>query len=356
MLGILLVAGAVAHASGDSLLFAGGAGCDGSDGRCERETPEAERVIQSFLLTDGGNLAPLSNYSVPGIPAWLVSAPQLPRCLFAALADISTLLAFEVSGRGELRPAATVKSGGVNPVFASVSDDGRVLLVANYHGPDDVTHSDGASVATFRIGAQCELWPAASALLSGSSVVHGRQDSAHPHSFVAARGGIGFVCDLGQDAIFSFIVGPAGELRLLHRTAVQPGDGPRHMVQHPFANILYVVNELACTVTAYKEEDRHLAGWHSGVRHKPGLAEHDLHICSIAQGQLEAGGPVGRAGLPSWHVADNWRCCSGGRGPACRVADHLPCRQGRDAHPDWGVCSGSAHSRSAGCREGVTLR
>mmetsp|Transcript_1389 Transcript_1389/g.4198 ORF Transcript_1389/g.4198 Transcript_1389/m.4198 type:complete len:413 (-) Transcript_1389:223-1461(-) len=239
---------------GRELAFFGAAGCDGADTGCDRDSEEGKKVIWVYALTQLGHLYPVGNLSVPGIPAWLAVAPQVPHCLFAALVDTDSLTSFLITKTGAEKGGATVASGGVNPVFASVTEDGHTLLVANYHGPDDSKQSTGASVASFSISSDCTLTPKDVVPHSGSSRVHGRQDSAHPHSFVAARGGLGYACDLGQDRIFTYSVGPDGGLRELHRAEAQPGDGPRHLVQHPRLSLVYVVNELACTVTAYGED------------------------------------------------------------------------------------------------------
>jgi len=168
--------------------------------------------------------------------------------------DKSQITSYSITERGADGPRALLASGGEHPVYASVTQDGKTLLVANYHGPDDVAVSDGAAVASFRIGPGCSLEPAAVVPHSGSSVLRSRQASAHPHSFVAVRGGLAYACDLGQDAILTYSVGTDGELRELGRTQARPGDGPRHLVQHPTEPLLFVVNELANSVAVYAED------------------------------------------------------------------------------------------------------
>lgn len=236
------------------LAFAGAAGCDVTDHDCSQDSSSAEVVLWQYSLTPAGTLIPLSKLSLAGVPAWLATAPQLPQCLFATLVTVNAVAAFEITSSGAQPRGAPVPSGGVHPVYASITQDGAWLLVANYHGPDDGVDSTGASVASFRIGADCTLTLVSSVPHSGSSVVHGRQEAAHPHSLVPAREmGIAYACDLGQDIIFTYAVLDGG-LKELHRTHAQPGDGPRHLVEHPYLPIAFVVNEIASTVALYAVE------------------------------------------------------------------------------------------------------
>mmetsp|Transcript_80474 Transcript_80474/g.139670 ORF Transcript_80474/g.139670 Transcript_80474/m.139670 type:complete len:407 (-) Transcript_80474:47-1267(-) len=239
----------------DELVFVGTGGCDGEDHACVEGPPEPERVIRPMLVKADGSMSIIGDKSesfpTGGNPVWLstVGADLDKGCLFATLADKSMVFS---AGFGS---SASVASGGVNPVYSSVSHDGKTLLVANYHGPDDAKTSDGASVASFAIGSKCSLTLADVKNHSGSSIVPDRQGGAHVHSVVAARGGLAFACDLGMDKIFTYKVGPDSKLTELHQTPTAPGAGPRHLVQHPSLPFVYVVNEMGVSVTSYKLED-----------------------------------------------------------------------------------------------------
>jgi len=151
-----------------------------------------------------------------------------------------------------LKPGTTA-SGGLNPVESSATEDGRFLLGANYRGPDDTTSSDGASVASFSIGDDCQLTFVDSKLHAGSSVNPARQGAAHVHSVLPARKGLVYACDLGMDLVFTYRVGHDGKLQELSRTKTAPGLGPRHMVQHPTLPIIYVVCEMGQVVLTFRE-------------------------------------------------------------------------------------------------------
>ena len=56
-----------------------------------------------------------------------------------------------IEGQRLTQVGKPVDSAGVNPVHATISSDGNALVVANYHGPDDVCNSTGSGVASFTI-------------------------------------------------------------------------------------------------------------------------------------------------------------------------------------------------------------
>lgn len=139
-------------------------------------------------------------------------------------------------------------------MFASVGNNGQTLVVANYHGPDDAKTSDGASVATFQINRDdCSLTQADVKPHSGHSVNPARQGGAHVHSTVAARDGLVYACDLGMDEIFTYSLAANGTLTELARTSTPQGAGPRHLVQHPQKDFIYVVTEMGQSVLSYKQ-------------------------------------------------------------------------------------------------------
>ena len=57
------------------------------------------------------------------------------------------------------------------------------------------------------------------------------------------------VCDLGADAIVGYRMDPDGSFTRAAVSSIGPGAGPRHAVMSADGERLWVVNELACTVT-----------------------------------------------------------------------------------------------------------
>jgi len=251
---IMLLVSLTGIAAANGLLaFVGTGNCDGEDHSCVEGPAAPEQIIRPLIIETNGSMSvPGNEYlSIPtgGAPVWLttVGTDLQDGCIFATLANDSTIFSYGLKG------SHTVPSGGVNPVFASVANNGHTLLVANYHGPDDSTSSDGASVASFEIGRGCSLRLVDVKNHSGSSINPKRQGGAHVHSVVSVRGGLAYACDLGMDKIFTYAVASNGKLTELHRTTVKAGSGPRHLVQHPSLPFVYVVSEMGKSVTAYKQ-------------------------------------------------------------------------------------------------------
>lgn len=220
------------------------------DKDCHEGPKGPEQVIHPMRVGINGALELQEEAIETGSnPVWLTTLGQDldSGCLFATLADSSEIFAYSSHGKH------SVPSGGVNPVYAAVTEDKKTLIVANYHGPDNANTSTGASVASFKIGSNCSLTMADRKNHSGSSIVPDRQGGAHVHSAVPVRGGLAYVCDLGTDEIYTYVIGSDSKLTEKARTKVQAGFGPRHLVQHPSKPYVYVVNEMGCAVTVFEE-------------------------------------------------------------------------------------------------------
>jgi len=242
-----------------AIVYMGSGGCDALHPDC-KDDAAAEHVIQAVELTKNGTVKPRPDLAkdIEGMPVWMATRePQTKtqkRCFFVTRADTDDLVAFVADTKGALAgPVSTVKSGGRTPVFAKATADGNVLLVANYNAPDGTKVSDGAAASSFQIDEDCTLQLVDTKYHNGSSVNPDRQGGAHVHSFVPARGGLAYACDLGMDQIFTYKVASNGRLTELARTATKAGVGPRHLVQHPTKDILYVVTEMGESVLVYEQ-------------------------------------------------------------------------------------------------------
>ncbi|HEY0704971.1 MAG TPA: lactonase family protein [Candidatus Acidoferrales bacterium] len=146
---------------------------------------------------------------------------------------------------GRLNLLNAVSSRGGGPAFIALDKTGHFALVANY---------DGGSVAVFRLGADGKIGESTGfAQHAGSSVNHERQEAPHAHAVAMSPDNrFAIVADLGLDQLlvypFDATNGTLGSARVV-KTA--PSAGPRHLVFSASGNFLYVVNELASTVTAY---------------------------------------------------------------------------------------------------------
>lgn len=192
------------------------------------------------------------NRAIPtkGSPIWLTTIGDSldDGCLIATIADKSEIFTY---GMGFTH---YTESGGINPVYASVSND-QHLLVANYHGPDNAHTSTGASVASFSINREdCSLKLEDVKNHSGHSVNPKRQGGAHPHSIVPGPWpNTAVACDLGLDKIFLYNVAHDGKLSKLDVISTDPGLGPRHTVINPRLPIMYIVDEMGESVLVFEQ-------------------------------------------------------------------------------------------------------
>jgi 6-phosphogluconolactonase len=148
---------------------------------------------------------------------------------------------------GELKPLNQQSSEGGGPCHVSVDKLGTHVLVANY---------GGGSLAVLPIEKDGRLGKATAFVQhQGSSVDPQRQAGPHAHSIsldVANR--FALTADLGLDTLFVYrfdaekgTLVPNGE----PWATLAPGSGPRHFAFGPGERFVYVINEMASTITAF---------------------------------------------------------------------------------------------------------
>lgn len=123
---------------------------------------------------------------------------------------------------------------------------GKVLMSAQY---------GGGSVAIFPLRADGSIGPRSNLLKheGGSGVVAGRQDKPHAHWVgTSPDNRFVFVPDLGMDRVLIYRL-DLDKVDLIPHGFGQcpPGGGPRHMKFAPNGKCIYVLNELALSVTAF---------------------------------------------------------------------------------------------------------
>jgi len=138
-------------------------------------------------------------------------------------------------------------SGGTGPCYLIVDGEGKNVLVANY---------GGGSVASFPILDNGSLGAASSFdQHEGSSVNSERQEGPHAHSIILdAANRFALSADLGTDKVLVYEFDPGKGSLIANDSAfaaVTPGAGPRHLAFRPDGRFVYVVNEMALTVTAF---------------------------------------------------------------------------------------------------------
>lgn len=162
--------------------------------------------------------------------------------------DTGGISAFRIdSVSGELSLLNQQPSGGTGPCYVTVDQGGKNVLVANY---------GGGSVASFPVREDGSLGAARSFDQHvGSSVNPERQEGPHAHSIVLDPANrFALSADLGMDSVLVYAFdAEAGTLSMddSASAAVEAGSGPRHLVFRPDGRFVYLVNEMALTVTAF---------------------------------------------------------------------------------------------------------
>jgi 6-phosphogluconolactonase (cycloisomerase 2 family) len=172
-------------------------------------------------------------------PSFLVWG-QGARNLYVVHGDHSEVSAFALDpSTGLLEQLGAAACGGTNPVHLTALDE-RTLAVANYAS---------GSIALISIRENGTLAPTPRQVLELAPFTAGKPSQPHqilpgPHSRTLV------VPDKGADAVH-LVDYEDGRLRLAETVPAAFGAGPRHAVFHPIIRRLYVVNELASTVTTY---------------------------------------------------------------------------------------------------------
>jgi 6-phosphogluconolactonase len=160
-----------------------------------------------------------------------------------------SVVAFRIvrgEGRAALQLINSQPTGDGAAAHLATDRTGGVLLSAQYGGGSTASFSLEADGA---IGPQAELVKHEGA----SNVDPGRQSKPHAHwAGVSPDNRFVFVPDLGMDKVVIYRLDAATAKLTPHGFGiVPPGAGPRHMKFHPNGQYIYVLNELALSVTVF---------------------------------------------------------------------------------------------------------
>jgi len=136
-------------------------------------------------------------------------------------------------------------SAGAGPTHIAVNPAGTHVVVANYA---DTTF------AVLPIGEDGHLKPASAKIeQTGSGPNAERQEVPHPHGVAFDPGGHHLAtADLGIDKVQVYHLDPTtGQVTPTSEVSTAAGAGPRHLAFHPDGRVLYAINELDATVTAF---------------------------------------------------------------------------------------------------------
>ena len=160
----------------------------------------------------------------------------------------NTVSAFAIDAKtGKLAPLNAVSSQGSGPCHLAVDATGRWLVAANYNNGTMAlipVHEDG------RLGEATQVEHH-----EGSSVNSARQKGPHAHCVVFSPDNhFLFLADLGLDKIWIYKFDAAAGTLVANSpdsASVPPGAGVRHLAFHPNGRVLYSINELGSTVSAF---------------------------------------------------------------------------------------------------------
>ena len=154
-----------------------------------------------------------------------------------------TVRALRIAPDGGLCDLNVQPTGGAGPVHLRVHPSGRFLLSTNY---------DSGSVAVHRLRADGGIGELVDLVQHTGSGPHPTEQlSPHPHMAVTdPTGERVLVPDKGTDFVYVYRIDlRSGRLTQQHKVFLGAGVGPRHLVFHPSGRFLYVVDELASSVT-----------------------------------------------------------------------------------------------------------
>jgi 6-phosphogluconolactonase len=212
-------------------------------------TDTGKGVYRAAWNATTGSLGPVVFVAETARPSYMARHPKLPvvYAVNAASGENAAVSSFTLGPSG-LTPLNKVGSQGDGPCFVSVDPTGSMAFVANYAG---------GSFAAFRVTNVGELAQAIG-VFKYTQATHGpvtdRQESAHIHcATIDPSNKYVLACDLGDDVILVFPVGPgAGDyVRVPIRVGARAGSGPRHVAFHPNGNFVYCIHELDCTIDLY---------------------------------------------------------------------------------------------------------
>ena len=211
--------------------------------------------IHAFRFdSENGALQPLHRTTDIQNPFFLSVSPD-QRFLYAINADKfggaddEYVAAYTLEDRtGRLKKLNQQSARGTASCYLDVDATGKTVVVANYAS---------GSVASLPVKEDGMLGEAATFVQhTGSSIDSERQKGPNAHSIVISPDNrFALAADLGIDKILVYQL-DAATAKLTPNEAqpfarMQPGSGPRHITFHPNGRHVYVINELANTVTCF---------------------------------------------------------------------------------------------------------
>jgi 6-phosphogluconolactonase len=183
-------------------------------------------INENLLLWGEQNLA--------GEPGSLCTDPQQRR-MYAALRDLNSVASLNIDKKSGRLKHLKDTPVAENPVYISTDRKGKFLFFTSYSGNKNAVYK------LIREGVNKDP----------VQVMDARQN---PHMIKTdPLGKYVFVTNKGGDIVQQFIFQDDGLLRSNNPegVVVKTKSGPRHLTFDPHGGIMYVVNELSCTIVAF---------------------------------------------------------------------------------------------------------
>lgn len=211
-------------------------------------------IYHCILNTETGRLSNTELAAEITGPGFLAMHPKLDVLYAVGTLDGKPCVAaYRIDAAGnsstlEFVNSAEIGDGG--SAHIAVDRTGKTLLTAQY---------GGGSVAVFSLNNDGALNKRTQIVehQGGSKVVERRQEGPHPHwCGFSPDNRFAFVPDLGLDKVVVYRVDAATSSIEPHDAAeVPPGGGPRHMKFHTSGKWVYVLNELALSVSVFDYDE-----------------------------------------------------------------------------------------------------
>lgn len=208
--------------------------------------PGARGIYRATFDSDTGRLTAAALAAEVGSPGFLALHP-VGHVLYATATGPAGpgAVAYRLGEEGALELLNSQATGDGGAAHVAVHPSGRLLLTAQY---------GGGSTAVFPLDDDGRLGPATlHEHEGGSGVVKDRQEAPHPHwCGFSPDGRFALVPDLGMDGIVIYAIDVDARTLARHGFAASvPGGGPRHMRFSPDGKHIYLLNELALSVTVF---------------------------------------------------------------------------------------------------------
>ena len=216
--------------------------------------PQSKGIYVSRFDTRTGTLSSPELAAETKNPSFLALHPS--RRFLYAVGELSSfggqpggaVSAFSIDAKtGRLTLLNQQSSHGAGPCHLALDSKGKCILAANY---------GSGSITALPVDAEGKLAEVSAFTFiqhKGSSINPKRQAGPHAHFIVADPANrFALTCDLGLDKVLVYRLDPGHALLAANdppSVVIKAGSGPRHLAFHPNGRFVYLINEMASTLT-----------------------------------------------------------------------------------------------------------